>query len=169
MNDGKREWTAKNKKIVYARQKKWRKENVAKARETARISAAKRYAKNPEKFRANNRKYRLRNPEREKEKLRKYRKAHPEVIRAIETRKRVAGKVNAQDLKSLMTKQNGLCYYCFIDIFNKYHIDHYLPITLGGLSNVENIVLSCPKCNLTKNSKHPDVFMAELKNKLCLK
>ena len=69
----------------------------------------------------------------------------------------MAGKISAQDIIYLMGKQNKLCFYCHIDISTKYHIDHYMPIKLGGVSNIENIVLSCPNCNWRKkyeNGEH---------------
>jgi 5-methylcytosine-specific restriction endonuclease McrA len=37
--------------------------------------------------------------------------------------------------------------------------DHYVPVVFGGSSNIENIVLSCPPCNLLKNRKLPHEFL----------
>lgn len=47
------------------------------------------------------------------------------------------------------------CYWCNCELNGKYHIDHYIPLSKGGEHSIENIVISCPKCNLSKNAKNP--------------
>ena len=38
--------------------------------------------------------------------------------------------------------------------FNMFEIDHYLPVSLGGSNELDNLVLSCRKCNRTKHNKY---------------
>ena len=59
------------------------------------------------------------------------------------------------------------CYWCG-SLLKKgdVHIDHYTPLSKGGTHTIENIVVSCPKCNLSKGNKDPYEF-AISKNKLC--
>lgn len=46
------------------------------------------------------------------------------------------------------------CVYC--GKFNKLTIDHFIPISKFGADKIENIVPACPKCNSSKNNKHPE-------------
>ena len=39
------------------------------------------------------------------------------------------------------------------------HMDHWLPLVLGGLNVDSNIRLLTPFCNLSKGGKHPDSFI----------
>lgn len=61
------------------------------------------------------------------------------------------------EIEILRIKQMNKCNYCQI-ILHKFHIDHVMPLKLGGGNNIENIQLLCPKCNLRKGAKHPDIF-----------
>lgn len=43
-----------------------------------------------------------------------------------------------------------------------YHVDHVVPISLGGSDGPENLVLTCPNCNHRKHAKHPMDFAGVL-------
>jgi len=68
------------------------------------------------------------------------------------------GDVTTQQLLEL--EQNAkVCYWCGISLKNKkVHIDHYVPLSKGGEHTLSNLVVSCSKCNLTKNAKDPIIF-----------
>lgn len=72
-----------------------------------------------------------------------------------------SGTITTNDVKSLLAKNNK-CYWCGIKIDIKtsksYHLDHYVPLAKGGTNTIENIVLSCCKCNLLKKAKDPIEF-----------
>ena len=53
----------------------------------------------------------------------------------------------------LIKKYNGKCAYCGQICIEKYHIDHKIPLVKGGGNEFENLALSCPRCNLSKNDK----------------
>ena len=36
---------------------------------------------------------------------------------------------------------------------NSFHVEHYIPVSLGGSSIAENLTLACPQCNLHKAVK----------------
>lgn len=55
-----------------------------------------------------------------------------------------------------------VCVYCGSDCQSSYHIDHYLPLALGGKHQVENLRIACPPCNFRKNALHPDEFLRRL-------
>lgn len=65
------------------------------------------------------------------------------------------------DIDNLMILQKAKCAYCRVRFSKErksYHIDHIMPLSLGGSNNRKNIQLLCPTCNLRKNGKHPLVF-----------
>ncbi len=64
-------------------------------------------------------------------------------------------------LTNLKTLQKAKCAICKVSIANGYHIDHILPIKLGGKHEPHNLQLLCKNCNLTKSAKHPVDFMQE--------
>ena len=82
---------------------------------------------------------------------------------AVYEHKRRAAKANAEgsytaeDVISQHTRQKGKCFYCHTRL-DKYHVDHVIPLALGGGNGPENIVIACPKCNLSKGAKHPAEF-----------
>jgi 5-methylcytosine-specific restriction endonuclease McrA len=43
---------------------------------------------------------------------------------------------------------------------DKLHRDHFVPKSLGGISDIGNIVPACPTCNLHKHAKHPKDFLS---------
>lgn len=126
--------------------------------------------KNPEKTREIRKscgdRYRKNNRKAHYESTKKWRTKNPEKLKAQYT-KRYTRKKNCQNhftyerVLELMILQNGKCVYCKKDISNKYHIDHIMPLCLGGENSPENIQLLCPFCNISKGGKHPDVFAKE--------
>lgn len=49
--------------------------------------------------------------------------------------------------------QRGKCHWCGIALGDDYHVDHVIPLVKGGSNGPENIVCSCPPCNLRKGAK----------------
>jgi 5-methylcytosine-specific restriction endonuclease McrA len=62
-----------------------------------------------------------------------------------------------EDVWRILTSQNHQCAYCPFVLF-RFHIDHIMPLVLGGSDGPENIQALCPRCNMRKGPKHPDVF-----------
>lgn len=119
--------------------KKWRKENS---------DSVKKYNNN---FRKNNKKYYA-------NKQKQWRKRNPEKVRAMDFNRRARelkaiGIVTVKVIKELYFEQSGLCAYCGIRVFDDYHVDHMVPLVNGGSNLKENLCISCPDCNLSKNSK----------------
>ena len=59
----------------------------------------------------------------------------------------------------LAKAQKNRCAICNVSIKKKYHIDHIMPLALGGENLPRNLQLLCPPCNLSKRDKHPVDFM----------
>ncbi len=74
-----------------------------------------------------------------------------------------SGCVSAGELRSLLIKSKK-CYWCNMK-FTKgivKHIDHYVSIKNGGQHVLQNLVVSCAHCNLSKRHKDPYVFAMEI-------
>ena len=69
------------------------------------------------------------------------------------------GTVTAQALEDLKIKQSNKCFHCseLLDFSGKgtVHLDHFIPLSLGGCHTIDNVVWSCAKCNLTKSNNYP--------------
>lgn len=155
--------------------KQWRIENKDKANETKRSYRAKnkdkmreyfaaRYIKNKEKVCETNKKWRDKNPEKVKLMVEAYRAANLESHRLIQHKRRARKMVSGGALSNglaarLFALQKGLCPCCGIALGDNYHMDHIVPLVLGGANVDENIQLLRAKCNQQKNAKHPVDFM----------
>lgn len=62
------------------------------------------------------------------------------------------------DIAAQRTRQKGKCFWCGEKVGRHYHVDHVMPIILGGSNGTENLVISCAFCNDSKGSKHPMDF-----------
>lgn len=96
----------------------------------------------------------------------RYAKNHPEIasnrVRNYRARKHAAGGTHtAQDIKQLFALQRGKCACCKVGINDGYHVDHVIPLSLGGSNDRLNLQLLCPTCNLRKSAKHPIDFMQQ--------
>lgn len=85
-----------------------------------------------------------------------HRSQHSQRKRAYRHAKRAnGGSFTEEQIAQLHEWQNYKCIYCGADISKKYDIDHFIPIKLGGTSDITNIFLACHKCNCSKGAKHP--------------
>jgi 5-methylcytosine-specific restriction endonuclease McrA len=114
------------------------------------------------------RQYRKRDPERMKERSRAWSKANPDKRRAIihnyAARRRAwtDGNLTVTALIKWKAAQPKACYWCGVRCARAYHVDHYIPLSRGGLHEISNLVIACPRCNLTKNAKDPLEFAREV-------
>lgn len=65
------------------------------------------------------------------------------------------GRFSKADLTEIIRLQGGKCAYCNKSVRRKRHIDHIMPIKLGGTNTRANIQLLCPDCNRHKAAAHP--------------
>jgi 5-methylcytosine-specific restriction endonuclease McrA len=70
--------------------------------------------------------------------------------------------IGGPELRAWEAGQTKTCYWCGMDCVKNYHIDHYEPLSRGGKHEVDNLVISCPKCNRTKSAKDPYQFAQSL-------
>ena len=134
-----------NREKIIATNAAWYAENRDKA-----ISArAAWYASNREKMAAHGAAWRAANPD--------ACRIHHQNRRA---RKRSNGGRLSPDIADRLFKlQRGKCACCGNPLGNDYHLDHIMPLALGGTNTDGNMQLLTAKCNLQKNAKHPVDFM----------
>ena len=131
-------------------------------KERAKKSAALR-KKNPEITRLSNAKRRIKNPEAERARCREWFAKNPDK-RAIYQHNRQAkitesGRLSSDLASKLYKLQKGKCACCSSPLGDDYHLDHIMPLALGGLNVDGNMQLLTATCNMQKNTKHPIDFM----------
>jgi 5-methylcytosine-specific restriction endonuclease McrA len=104
--------------------------------------------------------YRINNLSRLKAKLTQWQKNNPEKRRANEAKRRAQkagcyGSYTQADVMRLLSAQAGRCAYCAKLVRQRFHVDHIMPLALGGANTADNIQLLCASCNSRKGKKHP--------------
>jgi hypothetical protein len=167
-----------------AHSKNWHQNNPEKVKKSieqrqdkpcAKCGAADRYATGPcrpcqlfrsknrdkDKQRESDRKYRENNRDVYLEKYRQKRLLNPTKFREREREKEAKrrgahGKLSKGIEQRLFEAQCGLCVCCGKPLGDDYHLDHIMPLALGGTNTDDNVQLLLAKCNLRKSAKHPD-------------
>lgn len=108
--------------------------------------------------------YRAKNPELCAGTSKKWKMLHPEAVSIQRQNRRslvkaASGKLSDGIVEKLLNLQKGLCPCCKKKLGNSYHLDHIIPLALGGSNSDENIQLLRSTCNMQKNAKHPVDFM----------
>lgn len=92
----------------------------------------------------------------------KWRDGNPDKVRqyslnALARRKGADGHYSSSDIASILQDQSNRCAEptCRKDLSEGYHVDHIMPLALGGSNWPENLQCLCPSCNLSKGAKHP--------------
>lgn len=147
-------YLAANSELNIARCKAWYAANKERRQE---------YEKTPEQ-KAKRAACRAANPELAKTAVAAWRAANPEAARIINqnrrARKRENGGILSKGLSDRLFKlQKGKCTCCNQPLGTDYHLDHVLPLALGGTNTDGNIQLLRQQCNNQKHTKHPVDFM----------
>jgi 5-methylcytosine-specific restriction endonuclease McrA len=184
----KTEWRRVNKEKVRMDGIAWRKEKasdeewVRANKEEKKKNSAARYAANPdkiksasaawvkanpEKVRASAAAMRAKNPEKIRARGRAWAKSNPESGTRNAHKRRackaaVGGALSKGLVEKLLELQGGMCPCCNQSLGEKYHLDHWMPLALGGSNTDDNMRLLHPRCNLQKGAKHPEDFMRSL-------
>lgn len=124
-------------------------------REALRLKSAERYARLKQ------------DPEymaRKRARVAAWRKANPHqnTIDANRRRARKAGsdgRLSPDIEERLLKAQKGRCPCCRQPLGADYHLDHILPLALGGTNTDDNVQLLRAVCNRQKHAKHPVDFM----------
>jgi hypothetical protein len=136
-----------------------------------------------EKNRINARKWREINTERADKRAREWALKHPEKIKANRDRFRstehgklsdqsnvrnrrarqrgAEGRHTPKDIAALLKIQRMKCANCTTTLKYGHHVDHIMPLALGGSNEKSNLQILCPTCNMRKSKKHPIDFAQE--------
>lgn len=125
---------------------------------------AARHRKNPSKKLESSAAWRAANKERCRANLAEWHKVNPEYHRISEQNRRARKRANGGRLSpglaaKLFKLQKGKCACCHVSIADGNHLDHRIPVALGGPNEDWNMQLLCGPCNLSKGAKHPVEFM----------
>jgi 5-methylcytosine-specific restriction endonuclease McrA len=167
-------WIAKNRERYDAQKRAYYQANTDKIkaryavwyaanREAEIASAAARRAANPDKDRENARKWYAENKAQGRASRDAWLAANPEKKRAYSENRRArklgsSGQLSADIVTVLLKLQDGKCACCG-ESLTEYHLDHRMPLALGGAHADENMQLLTPRCNMMKGSRHPDEYM----------
>jgi 5-methylcytosine-specific restriction endonuclease McrA len=141
-----KEWVSKNRDLVNATSRKWSISNSAQKRAT-------------------NAEYREAKRDEINEKRRLQRQADPSLERRKSATRRALKRKNGGELSKdivqrLLIVQKGLCACCASPLGGFFHLDHVVPLSLGGKNDDANVQLLLPKCNLQKHKSTPEAFLA---------
>jgi hypothetical protein len=151
------QWRERHADDLASYQKKWREQNAD--------TRAQYRQKNKQRSKEYSRHHYITNRERRLEQLKRYNRENPEVHKQVIRRRRARknGAVQQRWVVDSSLGVPGLCWWCGTHLDpERTHIDHVMPISLGGPAKPSNEVLACQLCNQRKNRKHPLVWVAEL-------
>jgi 5-methylcytosine-specific restriction endonuclease McrA len=69
------------------------------------------------------------------------------------------GSHTAADIAEILKAQGGRCAYCRTSLNRaKKHVDHIVPLALGGSNGRANLQIACAACNQSKSARDPVTF-----------
>lgn len=153
-------WYAENKEQHKANAAAWRRINADKIK--VRLAA---WGKvNRGRINASNSAWAERNVDKVRAKNKAHRQNNPDLYRIYKQNRRArklasGGVLSAGLAEKLFRLQKGKCACCGLSLGENYHLDHIMPLALGGPNTDKNMQLLRAKCNHKKGSKHPIDFM----------
>lgn len=168
-------WADQNKDRIKETSKAYREANPEKMKSLQaawveanpdRVKAMKEKHRATAKYKETNSRYAAENIDKNRAKNRAWIKNNRDAANRIYHTRRAkkveAGGVLSKGLSvKLFTLQRGKCACCGHLLGDNYHLDHILPIALGGTNTDDNIQLLRAVCNHQKHAKHPVDFMQE--------
>ena len=124
------------------------------------------YAANRERKKRDVTAWNAANPERKEENDATWAKANPEKKRIYTQNRRARklenrGHLSPNIAEKLFKLQRGKCLCCGQPLGDNYHLDHNMPLALGGANEDWNMQLLRQRCNNQKHAKHPIDFMRQ--------
>lgn len=141
-----------------AASKKWRNENPEKQKRCSK----KWRENNADRHKSLTKKWKKDNWDKVLENNRKWKKNNPNKIKAINIARKTkqskaGGAFTAYEWRELCKHYDYRCLGCGKKFpFKKLTVDHVLPVSMGGSSNIDNIQPLCQSCNSKKNAQYID-------------
>ena len=164
-------YRAANKESIKLKKQEYYNENREKLLKNNRKRTANRTSKQIEFDRARSRKKYLNESKEQKQRRAQYGKEYHKTTSGKLSSIRNANKrralklsqddvtVTSQALEELKESQDHKCYYCKTPLeYNKtraVHLDHYIPLSEGGMHSISNVIWSCGSCNWSKGNTIP--------------
>lgn len=131
---------------------------------------AKRRAKTPEERRAYQKGWYSNNKEKNLARTKRWLERNPlkrkDINRQKDVKRRATdGKIPDNIHERLFAEQMGICRCCGDMLGDNYHLDHIMPIALGGTNDESNLQLLRAECNIKKAAMHPDEWYEKLVRK----
>jgi 5-methylcytosine-specific restriction endonuclease McrA len=153
----------KHKARALAATRKWQAKNRVKLND----AAAKFREKHRDSILARRRAWRKENPSLAKQRDRKYReKYYSQRLANNAARRALRKNASVGDVGVIKrwvarwrSKSVVACYWCGgRQAGSMCHVDHIVPLSMGGKHSIENLAISCPDCNIKKHAAHPSVW-----------
>lgn len=111
--------------------------------------------RDPERSRATRREYRRRMRQEDPEKAREMdrKKNQRRYKDPVRKEKAQAAKAKRRGIKRqlIFIREGGICYLCLDSVTDTdFHVDHIVPMALGGSNHPDNLACACAACNLLK-------------------
>jgi len=105
--------------------------------------------------------WRVGNPTRAREYISRWQKQNAPKIARLTSRRRSLKRSGVTQPWSKVECSPDLCYWCGVDLTHMgRHLDHIMPLSLGGPAHPSNEAWVCRGCNLRKYNKHPLTWLA---------
>lgn len=155
-------YSSKTNPTIKASKDSWRKANP----EKWRTYNKKWYSENAEYSRQKSTEYKLANPERVKKTRKSWADENKDILRANRNKRRArlqscGGVLSKEIVGRLLVFQHGKCPCCKLPLGDDFHLDHIVPLALGGSNTDDNAQLMRKGCNLRKGAKHPIDYMQQ--------
>ena len=83
----------------------------------------------------------------------------------IRIQRRGQGSLSAKDYEKLIDNSNNVCFWCKKEIEGKIQIDHLIPVSRDGKTELKNLAVTCAFCNQSKGNKLPGEFIKAKRQK----
>ena len=126
-----------------------------------RIAYAKRYyADHKQEMKTQNARNYAENFERNRQQKEQWAKEHPERMRTLKRKGELNRRANKRnqfvesiDPQVVFERDEGIYGICKEIVIGKFHVDHVIPLSKGGLHTYSNVQTSHPTCNERKGPK----------------
>lgn len=153
-------WSSRNKEKVRESARENYNRHQEAYRESARIQHAKRKLEHPQEVRDYQSEWRKKNPEKVSDAQKKWSHSHPERVKIKtqnrnEKKKNSTGSVTEREWVDILERCGYTCLWCRRNDV-KITMDHVVPLSKGGLHEIENIQPLCRSCNSKKGVRIMD-------------